>query len=393
MMQKSRPWVFVWLIGFLAAQLLSACNLPARQAPTASGVDLIYTAAAQTVAAQVTQPALASNTPIQATFAPFATTPAPLITLMSPTYAPPTAIPIPSTPTPLPCDWVKFISDITIPDDSLIEPGKTFVKTWRLQNAGSCTWNASYAMVVDGENLLNAPLAVPITSGTVPPGVNIDVSVTLTAPTLAGTYRGNFKLVNAAGQKFGLGADHSKPFWAQIKVSVPTGIVVDFLSGAPQAQWLSGKPNSLDTALAFGGSDNDVNGVAKIKEGVKLENGATSGKVLLTFPKNIDKGAIAGTYPAYLVQAGDHLRARLGFIANPNGSCGVGKATFQISYVEAGVSHLLGEWVEACDGKLTAVNIDLTSLKGKTIQIVLLVKTDDTFQDDWAIWSSPRIER
>ena len=274
-----------------------------------------------------------------------------------------------------------------------MDPGEVFVKTWRLQNAGSCTWTSAYTLVVDGENIFNAPLTSPITAGSVVPGANIDVSVTLTSPSLAGQHRGNFKLANASGQRFALG-DGTKPFWAQVKVVVPGGIVFDFINKASQAEWKSGLINNLNTLLVFGGDDLDPNGTAKIKEGVALENGATSGKILLTVPKHENNGVIAGTFPAYLVQAGDHLRARVGFIATgPGNTCGAGDVIFQVYYLEAGSTHPLFEWHEICDGKLGPIDIDLSSLKGKTIQIILIVKAAGPVLDDWAIWNSPRIER
>lgn len=89
-----------------------------------------------------------------------------------------------------------------------------------MQNAGSCTWTAAYTLAYVGDNVFNAPASTPITSSSVPPGETIDVSVTLIAPTVAGTYRGDFMLVNGAGQKFGVG-DGSKPFWVQIVVLTP----------------------------------------------------------------------------------------------------------------------------------------------------------------------------
>jgi hypothetical protein len=343
------------------------------------------------VQAQVTQPA--SPTPAPPTTSPLTpTTPVPPVT-QAPTVTPSFTAPPPATATPIPCDRVKFISDISIPDDTQVDPGQSFIKTWRLQNAGSCTWNSAYTLAVDGENVFSAPLTTPFTSGTVPPGGSIDISITLTAPLLAGTYRGNFRLANPGGQKFGLG-DGSKPFWAQVKVVVPAGIVLDFLNNASQAEWRSGQLNNLNTLITFGGNDDDPNGVAKIKDGVILETGATSGKILLTVPRHEANGVIAGTYPAFLVQAGDHLRARVGFIATgPGGTCGAGHVIFQVGYLEAGISHSLGEWPEICDGQLSPVNVDLSGLKGKTIQIILMVKAAGPVLDDWAIWNSPRIER
>jgi hypothetical protein len=41
---------------------------------------------------------------------------------------------------------------------------------------------------------------------------------------------------------------------------------------------------------------------------------------------------------------------------------------------------------------LTAVDVNLSALKGKTVQFMLAVLANGPATDDWAIWSSPRIE-
>ncbi|MEW5867971.1 MAG: NBR1-Ig-like domain-containing protein [Chloroflexota bacterium] len=385
---------FICCATLVSAILLGACNLPARSTPTPSGASLLYTAAAQTVQAQLTQASQPQTAIPLATTPPASTWTQIAFASATLPLAPSTQPPPASTPTPLPCDRAKFIADVTIPDGTSIKPGQVFVKTWRLQNAGSCTWNPAYTLVVEGQNIFNAPSPSPITltNASVPPGSNIDISISLTAPLTGGDYKGTFKLANPAGQKFGIG-DGSKPFWAQIKVQVPTGIVFDLLAQASQAEWKSGNANNLDTALAFGGPQDNPGGAAMIVNNVLLETGSTSGKILLTVPRAEENGAVAGTFPVYFVQPGDHLRARLGFLANLNGTCGAGKVRFQIAYLEGGVTQVLNEWAKSCDGKLLSVDIDLTALKGKNIQIIFLVKADGPATDDWAIWNSPRIER
>ena len=37
-------------------------------------------------------------------------------------------------------DVWRFVSDVTIPDHSVVSPGERFVKTWAVQNAGEVTW-------------------------------------------------------------------------------------------------------------------------------------------------------------------------------------------------------------------------------------------------------------
>jgi len=380
--------------------LLSACNYPGRQTtPTQSGAGLLYTAAAQTVAAQLTQVGQPPVTPAgQTPVSPggaTATTPPLVISSDTPvpsTSIAPSATPIPASPTPVPCDRVKFVKDVTIPDNTEMDPGEEFVKTWRLQNDGSCTWTSGYALVFTGGDSMETPATVPLT-GSVPPGGTVDISVSLKAPDTSGTYRGDYKLRNASNVVFGLG-DQNKSFWVQIKVAAATGLLYDFLVKASAADWTSGTGNNAGADLAFDGADDNPDGAAKIKDGVKLENGATSGKILLTFPKHDNNGFITGFYPAYTVQSGDHFRARLGFMIPGGGAntCGAGKVVFQVSYEVGGDVRLLKEWEKACNGSLLPVDIDLSGLKGTSVQFALTVKADGSSQDDWAIWNSPRIE-
>lgn len=381
------------IVVVVAACLLYACNYPGLRTSTEPDVALVYTSAAQTVEAQLTPSLLTSETPDVSVSTWTVPVPSPSATAPQSTLAPPTATSQPlASNTAQACDLVKFIKDVTIPDNTQLEPGAVFVKTWRLQNAGSCTWTAAYSLVYEGDNLLNSPTAVPITGGSVPPGGTIDVSVTLTAPTASGTYRQNYKLANASGVRFALG-DGTKPFWAQIKVAAPSGVTYDFLAQASLATWKSGTGNTFDTTLTFGGADDDPNGVAKIKEGLSLETGLTSGKILLTIPKHTNNGSIAGSFPVYTVQQGDHLRARLGFLSNQDGKCGAGNVEFQVLYLENSVMNTLGNWKKTCNGTLQPIDINLSSLAGRSIQVIFLVRTNGDFQDDWAVWNSPRIER
>lgn len=381
----------------ILALSLGACNMPSGQ-PTESGADLIYTAAAQTVQAQLTQvsepPATAAPTPTGMAAETPQAPPSP--TLSQATAPAPTATSVPPSPTPVPCDRAKFVKDVTYIDNSEVAPGADFVKTWRLQNDGSCTWTTGYAIIFTSGTSMGAPASVPMPAS-VAPGATVDVSVDLTAPEDGGTYKAEFKLRNASNTVFGLG-DSAKPFWVQIKVPVETGLLLDFLVQADQARWVSslgGASSDPSGELEFGGDDDDPNGVAKIKDGVKLETGATSGKILLMVPAHGDDGMISGTYPAYTVQSGDRLKARVGFMI-PSGSsgCGSAKVRFQITYKDPDSSDvkLLWESNKSCSGSLLPVDIDLSGLKGRTVQFAFVVKAEGSIVGDWAIWNSPRVE-
>jgi hypothetical protein len=206
--------------------LISACNRPVTTGTVQPGADIVYTAAAQTVEAQLTSAASGQ----QPTF-----TPLPLV--QSPTPAPPdipTATQAPTTPsdspeptadaTEIPCDRASFVSDVTIPDGTELLPGESFEKTWRLRNNGSCTWDANYSLIFAGGDAMGGPAAVPFTSGSVAPDQEVDVSVNLIAPLDPGTFRGDWRLRNAAGQSFGIGAGAEKVFWVEIVVPSPTAI-------------------------------------------------------------------------------------------------------------------------------------------------------------------------
>ncbi len=389
MQMKSDKQVF-WLKVCLYALILAglnACNLPRATITPAAGDSALHTAAAQTVAAHATQGASFTATPLVLPTSLNFPTPIPTMTPPPPS---PMATSPPPTSTPLPCDRVRFIKDVTIPDNMEIEAGSTFVKTWRLQNAGACTWSPQYALVLTGGEPMGSPVAVPLPQY-VASGEMVDVSVTLTAPAVGGTYRAEYKLRNASNIVFGIG-EKNDPFYVQIKVPTVRGVVFDFLAQAAQAEWKSGTGSTFETTLTFGGADNDANGVAKLKEGVRLENGATSSRILLMVPKQVENGFIAGTFPAHLIQSGDRFRARIGFMT-PDGSCGPTKVKFRLNAVIDDNLNTLQTWEKICNGELMNVDVSLARLQGKTVQWMLAVLADGDAVGDWAIWSSPRIER
>ena len=366
----------------IMALVLGACNMPnGHVTATPSQAGAIYTAAAQTVQAQLTQVSRPQPT-------------GPSYTLPAGTSVPPVMTPTPGggTPTSKACDRANFVKDVTVPDNSRLAAGTTFVKTWRLENAGSCTWTPDYSLVFVSGDAMGAPASVPLNT-TVAPGSTVDVSVTFAAPDSDGSYRSDWKLRNASNLVFGTGSDGSKSFWVQIDVgaAAASGIVFDFLARADEADWSSGTGDTLVTPVNFDETGNDVFGAARILSGARLETGALSGKILLTLPKPDPNGVIAGTYPTYTVQSGDHFKVRLGFIM-PSGSCGQGRVIFRLAYKEGGQQHTLQQWDKSCDGKFVVVDLDLSSLKGQTVRFVLEVMANGSSQDNWAIWNSARIE-
>ncbi len=163
------------------------------------------TSAAQTVAAELTQVAVASPTTSAPTDTPVPPTEAPVAT---DTIAPPS----PTAGTAGCTDKASFVTDVTVPDNTFVASGASFTKTWRLQNTGTCTWNTGYALVFDSGNAMGGPGSVAMPAS-VAPNATIDISINLTAPTSNGNYKGNYKLRNEKGIVFGIGASADVAFW------------------------------------------------------------------------------------------------------------------------------------------------------------------------------------
>ena len=190
--KKSVLFIFV----LLSIVLLSACG-NSNSLNSTDTLNAIYTSAAQTIVAQSiadTQPAIAQSlTPADTpTSSP---TDLPTLVPLSPTASLFTTL---SGDT---CDGAVYVSDVTIPDGTVETAGQSFVKTWMLKNTGSCTWDANYTFTfISGTQM--AGTNTPI-SGSIDPGQESEVSVTLTAPTAVGQYTGYWRLTNDSGEGFG----------------------------------------------------------------------------------------------------------------------------------------------------------------------------------------------
>jgi streptogramin lyase len=78
-----------------------------------------------------------------------------------------------------------------------------FQTSWRLKNTGTCTWDSSYRLAFLGGERLNGPRSFPLRE-IVPPGGEIELSVTLAAPVEVGTYQGQWQLFAPDGKPFGV---------------------------------------------------------------------------------------------------------------------------------------------------------------------------------------------
>lgn len=388
MFARTRPLLWLVLIALLA---LAACNYPA--APATQDPNAVYTAAAQTLMAQLTQGApLVTDTP--APDVPTATQAAPTDALL-PTATPtattaPTATSAPATATsaptatPVPCLWAYFVEDVTIPDGQNFPPSTDFVKTWRLRNRGSCTWTTDFRLVfVRGANMGPASVRLP---RNVAPGENVNISIDLTAPAQPGTYRGYYMLSDGT-DVFGIGASAESAFWVEIDVVQPEqGMVYNFARNACSAEWISSNNNDLPCP----GRGVENTGFVVILNEPRLEHRTENEPAIWTNPAMENNGFISGSYPELLIRTGDRFLADIGCLAaNPN--CDV---LFQLHYrIGGGATTKLGEWREVYDQKVTRVDIDLSSLNGQRVEFILTVTTNGPYNQDAAFWLQPHIRR
>lgn len=98
----------------------------------------------------------------------------------------------------------RFVKDVGLQEGAELAPGSTFVKTWRFRNEGGIPWPEGCSLVFvsrfEGDRM-GAPESVPVPSAAV--NEEVDVSVTMIAPTEPGRYAGFWRLTTTEGRKFG----------------------------------------------------------------------------------------------------------------------------------------------------------------------------------------------
>ena len=187
------------IIVLLLVFVLAGCNLPQTIILQPQVPGAIDTQAAQTVAAELTQVAQGASPTTNVPVVPTATdTPIPTnTTIFTPTN------------TTIPCNlatWDPATIDVTVPDYTLMVPNQVFLKTWRIRNIGTCSWNSSYLMIFDhGDGMgVISGYTQQLTTGVVNPGQEVDLSVNLKAPVTVGTYTGFWRLRDPGGVVFGI---------------------------------------------------------------------------------------------------------------------------------------------------------------------------------------------
>ncbi len=211
-------WVFLLVILLTVLASCSDSQMPTAPAPpTPPPLDSITTA---------------TVSPMEERSSP--TTPLTLVpdptAEITPSVSPEVIETQPPQPTPVPSSTAEneqitedcenkaaFFADVTIPDKTAMQQGQAFVKTWRIRNEGTCSWNSDYTLAFSGGDLLNGPLNAPLPPAA--PWEIIDLSIDLTAPNQGGLYTGYYVFEDPQGRRFGVNSGGIDTIWVQISVS------------------------------------------------------------------------------------------------------------------------------------------------------------------------------
>jgi hypothetical protein len=214
---------FLWLVCLsLLAGILSACNIGTSSAP-AQDTGAIQTAAIELVltqsAMQQTQTAMAipptpmpTNTSLPAPtlggFATFASAGTPLgagtpfaFNTPLPGFTP-LASPVPTQAGDA-CLSLTFMGDVTIPDGTVMKPGRNFEKSWLVMNTGTCTWDDGFVLVYQGGSLDGYNIPIKKSSDFVGPGEKQTYKVNLTSSIAEREYIECWRMRDDGGWYFG----------------------------------------------------------------------------------------------------------------------------------------------------------------------------------------------
>lgn len=176
----------VVLLTIVVAVRLSIGRGGRQQAGPTADLSVVSTDAVATIKVELTRTALAAPT-LTSTSATI------------PTAA--TAFSGTGSVTPL-CLGLRYLRDVTIPDNTEMPPAQVFTKTWLVENSGACLWEPGFEVVmVGGMAMGGSPFKLAQRVG---PGGTIQISIKMVTPTTqTGVVQGTWKMSDAKGTSFG----------------------------------------------------------------------------------------------------------------------------------------------------------------------------------------------
>jgi hypothetical protein len=186
MQKKSLALIALLLVALISTIVLSVRGSGGAEAVPTVGAGDLRTEAVRTFAAGLTATVLS----------------APISTATSTAVPPLTTAATGSgsvTPT---CNRLRWIKDVSIPDNTPMTPAQVFTKSWLVENNGTCPWQRGYQVILVGGLAMGGspfPLAT-----TVLPGGQIQVSIKMVTPTdQTGIVQGTWRMSDANGAPFG----------------------------------------------------------------------------------------------------------------------------------------------------------------------------------------------
>lgn len=300
------------------------------------------------------------------------------------------AAPVSST-----CDSAQFIDhvilDVPVQEGTVVMPGTLFTKTWQVLNDGQCDWTMEYALVhTAGDPMGAADVAIDLPAA-VPSGQTVDLSIPMVAPDEPGTYTSEWMLQNANGELFGFGPENDRPLTVELVVpELPAGVVYDFNQVVCLAQWHSNRA----TFLSCDGVDDEdgvLNGYVRLNTDPALEGSSRGNPPAIEMkPNNQQGGWLAGFFPPVTIHEGDHFLATVGCMEGfPD--CSV---LFRLDYeLEDGTHGTLAELPQVFDDVPGEFDVDLSSLSGQGVTLVLVVlENDGVSREARGYWLNARVE-
>lgn len=191
----------IWLFPMVLLVILPACSSATPTVDTYA----IYTAAANTVQAELTNAALLTPSPTATISA--TETPSPTINFTStPQFS---STPQVTATTGQLMDKAEFVGQ-SVADNTNFTTGTTFRVTWTLKNIGPTEWNDQYSIRFLSGDQMGAVSSVPLAK-TVKYNESAEFGVDFVAPATLGAKTSNWCLYNASNQCF-------YPFYIQIVV-------------------------------------------------------------------------------------------------------------------------------------------------------------------------------
>jgi hypothetical protein len=117
----------------------------------------------------------------------------------------------PAVPT-LPKPALRFVKDATFPDGTVVPPGASFRKAWKVRNDGSYPWPEGTSLVSVGGDVMSDPShkeLLPV----IKPEEEAEIALELTAPELPGMYTAYYRAQTKEQQYFG------QRLWASVVVA------------------------------------------------------------------------------------------------------------------------------------------------------------------------------